>query len=152
MRERLSVREMRADALAIAIEAVACGSALEGHWEMLAAYCDRDGVDSVARQLAGHHGAAGASERWWRCNLLLNGELSVEDALDVIRELFELEAGGEGPAIDADCHALEVSTIVRFLQSHLERVRIGIAASPEHQAANMIVRAARVALRRCSRR
>jgi hypothetical protein len=43
---------MSLDAMALAVEAVASGSLLPGHWDTLSEFCNRDGTDSVARALA----------------------------------------------------------------------------------------------------
>jgi hypothetical protein len=127
------------------VEAVASGSLLPDHWETLTDFCKRDGTDSVARALAQR---GGASEHWWRCNLLLSRDLPLDRALALVGELLNLDARGEGLAFDADRHALEVSMVVRYLQVHLTRLRTGAVTQPDYQAAVIVVRAARVAQQR----
>jgi hypothetical protein len=145
MRKRSWNREVRVDPLTLAIVAVASGSLLPAHWETLTVSCKRDGTDSVARALAER---GGASEHWWRCNLLLSRDLPLDRALALVGELLNLDARGDGLAFDADRHALEVSTVVRYLQAHLTRLRTGAITQSDYQAAVIVVRAARVAQQR----
>jgi hypothetical protein len=145
MRKRSWIRELHVDALSIAVKAVASGSLLPDHWDTLADFCKRDGTDSVARALAQQ---GGASARWWRCNLLLDRELPLDRAFEILREMLDLEARGEGLGFDPDRHGLEVSVVVRELQAHLTRLRLGSATQCDYVAAVIVVRAARVAQRR----
>jgi hypothetical protein len=145
MRNRSWIRELRVDAFSIAVEAVASGSMLPSHWDTLADFCQRDGTDSVARALAQQ---GGASERWWRCNLQLSRELPLDRAFEILREMLDLDARGEGLGFDPDRHALEVSVVVRELQAHLTRLRLGSATQCDYLTAVIVVRAARVAQRR----
>jgi hypothetical protein len=147
MRET-AARAPKVDLLAMAVDAIVEGGSVDAYWETLAAFCERDGVDAVAHALARRGGPSGPSKRWWRCNLLLSTELPPEAAVEVARELVAVEAAGEGQVFDVDRHALEVSTAIRYLQSHLERLKQGSATAEESAAAATIVRAARVA-RRC---
>src|SRR3954470_24919733 len=142
MRKPNWTRELRVDPLTLAVDAVASGSLLPAHWETLADFCNRDGTDSVARALALH---GGASERWWRCNLLLGRIVALDRALALVSEMLTLDARGEGLAFDADRHALEVSVVVRYLQAHLTRLRTGAVTQRDYQAAVIVVRATRVA-------
>ena len=128
----------------MAIAAIVEGSPIDAYWDTLAAFCDRDGVDKVAHELARRGGAGGPSARWWRCNLLLSTELAPEAAVAVAGELAAVEAAGEGQIFDLDRHALEVSSAIRYLQAHLERLRTGVATRAEEAAAAMIARAVRV--------
>jgi hypothetical protein len=145
MRKRSWIRELQVDALTLAVDAVASGSPLPDHWDTLAYFCKRDGTDSVARALAQH---SGASARWWRCNLLLSRDLPLDRAFEILREMLDLDARGEGLGFDPDRHALEVSAVVRDLQAHLTRLRTGSATQRDYLAAVIVVRAARVAQRR----
>jgi hypothetical protein len=109
-----SVRS-RWDALSLSLEAVAHGEGTPHDWETLVAFCERDGVDSVADKLACSTGGLGGSRdtrdgmrgdaRRWRCQLLLSMELAGEHAHAVTRELAVLEAAHVVAHAHARAHA-----------------------------------------------
>jgi hypothetical protein len=133
-----------ADLLALAIEAAVTEVARAGDWAVLGAWGEREGVETVARALAQRAGPRGPTEQWWVCNVLLGMERPACEALRICCELVELEAHGDGPAFDLDRHALEVSTAVRYLERHLQRLRAGVATREESGVARLAACAVRV--------
>ena len=147
MQRGTATPRLQVDQLEIAIDAIVEGSTIDAYWDTLAAFCERDGVDDVAQALARRGGADGPSARWWRCNVLLATDLRPDAALAVAAELAALETAGDGRVFDVDRHALEVSAAIRYLQTHLDRLRTGIATRADQAAAGMVVRATPVARR-----
>jgi hypothetical protein len=133
------------DQLSVAAEAVALGSSHAAHWETLAAFVARDGIDRIAETLAQRRGAKPPTREWWRYTLLLSASPSPEEMLRATRALIDIEDAGGGPAFDLERHALQVSDALRYLQEHLARVHAGDASSGEHSAASMVINAVRVA-------
>lgn len=133
------------DQLAVAAEAVAFGSSNESHWQTLAAFAQRDGIDHVAAQLARYGDARGPTRAWWRCTLLLSMEIAAEDSLRLTRELVAIEEAGGGPAFNCERHALQVRGAIQYLEAHLRQTCAGTASSLEQSAAEMVVQAARIA-------
>lgn len=99
---------MVSDQLAMAAEAVAFGSNNESHWQTLAAFAQRDGIDHVAALLTRYGDARGPTRAWWRCTLLLSMEIAAEDSLRLTRELVAIEEAGGGPPFNAERQALQV--------------------------------------------
>ncbi len=142
--------------LSVAAEAVLLGCAHEGHWETLAAFVQRQGIDCVLQTLTRERRAA-PSREWWRQMLLLSvatcgsrsadqhGSQGADQAVRLMRNLIAIERSGGGPAFDVERHALLVSSAVRYLQSHLARVYAGDARAAEIAAVGEVVDAARVA-------
>ena len=133
------------DVHALAAEAVVAGCARAPHWEALLALSGRRGFDAAAQDLVALLGPGGPSARWWRCQLQLCASASLEDTTRLFTELAALELSGAGPHYDLDRHALEVSSVVRFLQTYLERLRRDEASGLERCAALMLVHCSRVA-------
>lgn len=139
------------DQIAVAAEAVACGSAHDGHWATLAAFAEHEGLDRVAEMLVELQGSPRPTRLWWRHTLVLCGSCSSEQAVQATEALIAVEANGGGPSFEVDRHALRVSSALRFLQDHLARVLTGDASNEECAAACQAIDTVRLARARLGR-